>query len=104
LILATDMSDVRQSEGRLRAVNGVIFDIVDNSKTLHEHWKKRRDWYLSKGADIVYNSEYSTSKKPDVIRKKGKENGYRKENKDVEFRNFARFRKKKDEKEKDMSE
>lgn len=53
MILSMDVSDVRQSEGRLRQINGTIFDFVDDHYVLNNHWKKRRKWYIERGATIV---------------------------------------------------
>lgn len=52
LILAADTKDVRQCEGRIRTLNNVVIDIVDNYKTLEDHWDMRRRWYIKRGATI----------------------------------------------------
>ena len=52
LILETDITDVRQSEGRIRKNNNLIIDIVDNFSTLEKHWYKRESWYRDRGATI----------------------------------------------------
>ena len=54
LILATDCKDVRQREGRIRQVGGIIYDFVDDMKTFENHWKLREEWYLQRGAHVVY--------------------------------------------------
>lgn len=52
LILATDMKDVVQREGRIRTNNNIIYDLVDDYSTLENHWKQRENWYLYRGATI----------------------------------------------------
>lgn len=52
LILACSLSDVRQSEGRIRTTNNLIIDIVDDSYALRNRWYARRKWYLTRGAVI----------------------------------------------------
>jgi hypothetical protein len=53
LVLCFDMSDIRQSEGRIRTSNNVVFDIVDRNYTLEQHWRKRKAWYKKRGATVV---------------------------------------------------
>lgn len=53
LIIASNIADVRQSEGRIRTCGNKIIDIVDNNKTLEKHWNQRKRWYLSRGGEIV---------------------------------------------------
>ena len=52
IILASDVKDVRQLEGRLRINTGLIYDIVDDYRTLENHWKIREKWYRIRGATI----------------------------------------------------
>lgn len=52
LILATDRKSVEQLEGRIRTVNNIIYDLVDDHKTLESHWRKRSAWYDKRGAVI----------------------------------------------------
>lgn len=52
LILATDMKDVVQREGRIRTNNNIIYDLVDDYSTLENHWKQRESWYQYRGATI----------------------------------------------------
>ena len=57
-IIASDTKDVRQWEGRLRTVNCIVYDIVDNdcegrANTLEKHYQEREKWYTSKGATII---------------------------------------------------
>lgn len=54
LILASSTKDVRQFEGRIRTINNIIYDIVDDNKTLEKHWIERENWYEERGATIVY--------------------------------------------------
>lgn len=52
LILATDRKDVVQFEGRIRTTNNIIYDLVDDYKTLENHWKTREAWYDKRGATV----------------------------------------------------
>jgi len=54
LILASDVKNVRQYEGRLRTDDCLIYDIVDDFKTFESHWRLREKWYLRKGGTIEY--------------------------------------------------
>jgi hypothetical protein len=51
-IIASDMTDVRQCEGRIRTVNSVVYHIVDNYKTFEAHYRKCEKFYKSKGGKI----------------------------------------------------
>jgi superfamily II DNA or RNA helicase len=53
LILAADMKNVKQCEGRIRTTDNVVYDIVDDYRTLENHWKLRREWYALRGATII---------------------------------------------------
>lgn len=64
-IIASDTKDVRQWEGRLRTVNCIVYDIVDNdcdgrTNTLEKHYKQREEWYISKGAKIIVTGPRKT--------------------------------------------
>ncbi len=52
LIMACDVTDIRQNEGRIRADNNIVYDLVDNFTTFEKHWKLRQKWYKERGADI----------------------------------------------------
>lgn len=52
LILESDITDVRQAEGRIRKNDNLIIDIVDDNKTLEKHWNGREKWYRERGATI----------------------------------------------------
>ncbi len=54
LILASSTKDVRQFEGRIRTTDNLIYDVVDDNRTLEKHWELREDWYEERGATIVY--------------------------------------------------
>lgn len=54
LVLAGDSKNVKQFEGRIRTQNNIIYDIVDDYGVLENHWRLRRDWYLKRGASIIY--------------------------------------------------
>lgn len=68
LILATDKKDVIQLEGRIRTVDNIIYDLVDNNRSLENHWKIREDWYVKRGASIeiinLRSGEYQEEDKP----------------------------------------
>lgn len=49
-ILASDVIDVRQNEGRIRVDNNIIVDIVDDFALFERHWKEREKWYIKRGA------------------------------------------------------
>lgn len=50
--LLDSVIDVEQYEGRVRMVNSVIYDFVDNFGTHEKHWESRQKYYLIKGAKI----------------------------------------------------
>lgn len=52
VMLASDCIDARQFEGRARAANCVIYDIVDKHSTLYSHSRGRENWYEQRGATI----------------------------------------------------
>lgn len=52
LILASDVIDVRQNEGRVRPENCVIYDLVDDYSVLEKHWSEREWWYTRRKAVI----------------------------------------------------
>jgi hypothetical protein len=67
LILATDRQDVIQFEGRIRTTNNIIYDLVDDYKTLETHWEKRAAWYERRGAVIeVISLRPHTEPRPKV--------------------------------------
>ena len=53
LIVAADMKNVKQCEGRIRTTNNIVYDVVDDYRTLETHWGMREKWYLKRGAKIV---------------------------------------------------
>lgn len=58
LILATDCTDVRQFEGRIRTEGNIVYDIVDDYSCLENHWEARKEWYICRGATITANLTY----------------------------------------------
>lgn len=68
LILASDKTDIRQNEGRIRSKNNIVIDIVDSLKTFETHWKKREAWYKKRGATIIVKE----TRPPERIRLIGK--------------------------------
>ena len=76
LILESDQKDVRQSEGRIRADDSLIIDIVDDHGILESHWKERAKWYLQRGAEIkiggVKNTKEESSTEESTTTKKHK--------------------------------
>ena len=54
LILASDVTDVRQNEGRIRTTDNIVYDIVDYYKPFENHWEMRETWYESRGATIIH--------------------------------------------------
>lgn len=52
-IIASDTSDVRQYEGRIRTTDNVIYHIVDNYGSFEKHYKMCEPWYLERGAKIL---------------------------------------------------
>ncbi len=67
LILASDVKDIRQNEGRLRGYDGIIIDIVDRFPTLEKHWEFRKKWYLERGGQIEINRSWCSSHKEPKI-------------------------------------
>jgi len=61
LIMASSTKDVRQFEGRIRTTDNLIYDIVDDNKTLEKHWELREDWYVERGATIVHEGVTSAN-------------------------------------------
>lgn len=53
LILASSVNHIEQNEGRIRANKNLIIDIVDKHYIFENRWKKRRTWYLKRGAEII---------------------------------------------------
>lgn len=53
IIIAADMKNVKQCEGRIRTTNNDVYDIVDDYSTLERHWNDRRKWYINRGAEII---------------------------------------------------
>lgn len=51
-IIASDTSDVRQYEGRIRTTDNVIYHVVDNYASFEKHYKMCEPWYLERGATI----------------------------------------------------
>lgn len=64
LILAADMKNVKQCEGRIRTTNNIVVDVVDDYTTLENHWKIREKWYIKRGATITYENENVDSDSP----------------------------------------
>lgn len=52
LIMASDCKMVEQFEGRIRTINNVIYDLVDDFSTFEKHWNIRRKWYEQRGGTI----------------------------------------------------
>lgn len=59
LIIACDMKNVKQCEGRIRTTNNIVIDVVDDYSTLENHWNMRERWYLKRGATIEYGGTSS---------------------------------------------
>jgi hypothetical protein len=51
-IIASDTSDVRQYEGRIRTTDNIIYHVVHNHKSFERHWEPCETWYINKGADV----------------------------------------------------
>ena len=53
LILTASTKKIEQIAGRVfRASDPVIFDIVDDYKNCHDHWKIRKKWYESRNGQV----------------------------------------------------
>jgi len=59
LILAADMRNVKQCEGRIRTTDNIVVDVVDDYSTLENHWIIREKWYIKRGATIESNQKIS---------------------------------------------
>jgi hypothetical protein len=65
LILAADMKNVKQCEGRIRTTNNIVIDVVDDYGTLENHWKIREKWYKKRGATIHIQTQDQLIKEPE---------------------------------------
>lgn len=53
LILASDCKNVAQWEGRIRTIDNIIYDLVDDYRTFENHWEKFREpWFIERGATV----------------------------------------------------
>ncbi len=52
-IIASDTSDVRQYDGRVRKTDNIIYHLVHNHNRFHEHYKKCEKSYIKKGGTII---------------------------------------------------
>lgn len=62
LVLITSGRNVEQFEGRLRNNNCLIYDFVDDHRSLEQHWKSRKRWYNRRGATIKEGGPRGTGK------------------------------------------
>ena len=67
LIMACDVTDIRQNEGRIRADNNIVYDLVDNFSTFEKHWKLREKWYRARGADIQIEDHSQPAERKKLI-------------------------------------
>ncbi len=78
LIISSDTKDARQYEGRIRKQNSILYHIVDDYRSLHNHYKECEKFYVEKGATIhkinkyhilsrKYGSQYLLLKHMDTI-------------------------------------
>lgn len=61
LVVASSTKDVRQFEGRIRTTDNLIYDIVDDNRTLEKHYELREDWYVERGATIIHEGVTSVN-------------------------------------------
>lgn len=52
LILISDVTDIRQAEGRIRLSDNIVIDLVDKFAPFETHYKEREEWYVKRGATI----------------------------------------------------
>lgn len=64
LIMMDAVNHVEQNEGRVRADNGLVIDIVDNHPVFENRWKKRLAWYRKRGANVFYQIDGKEEVKP----------------------------------------
>lgn len=62
LVIASDAMDIRQCEGRIRAHDNLVIDIVDCFGTLEKHYELREKWYEKRGAEVLYVSNFEDLK------------------------------------------
>lgn len=66
MVLAADTIEIEQFAGRIFRQNHdevpIIYDIVDSMSTLEKHSGGRNKWYVSRGAEIVYNPTWKPNR------------------------------------------
>jgi hypothetical protein len=65
-IIASDTTDVRQFEGRVRCTDNTIYHIVHDYKSLETHWNECEEWYKSKGGEIRIIGDRITKTKNNI--------------------------------------
>ena len=75
LIFLDSTKDIRQTEGRIRKDEPIIYDLVDDTNTHRSHWKLRKTWYAKRmgleecNDDFYTTIDYTKFGKDDIIAK-----------------------------------
>lgn len=75
LVLATPLSDVEQSVGRITRMKHerqLVIDIVDQHDVFKKQWNKRRQFYNKKNYKIMMCEDYKNNEWREIVKKKGK--------------------------------
>ena len=72
LIMATPLSDVEQSVGRImrkKHENPLVIDIIDQHQVFKKQWYKRKKFYLSKNYQVKITDDYNKNLWNDISKK-----------------------------------
>lgn len=75
LVLATPLSDVEQSVGRITRMKHdrqLVIDIIDQHGLFKKQWNKRRQFYNKKNYKIMMCEDYKNNEWREIVKKKGK--------------------------------
>lgn len=75
LVLATPLSDVEQSVGRITRMKHdrqLVIDIIDQHTIFIKQWNKRRQFYNKKNYKIMMCEDYKNNEWREIVKKKGK--------------------------------
>ena len=75
LVMATPLSDVEQSVGRITRMKHdrqLVIDIVDQHDLFKKQWNKRRQFYNKKNCKIMMCEDYKNNEWREIVKRKGK--------------------------------